>query len=44
MSVPAPRTPVCTRHHIWMAGCQECHDQHVAEREAAAKRLERATR
>lgn len=44
MTVPSPRTPRCTKHHVWMAGCVECHDQHVAERKAAEKRLEDAER
>jgi len=42
MAIPQPRTPVCTKHHVWMAGCVDCHDQRVAERQAAQKRLDKA--
>jgi hypothetical protein len=43
-AIPEPRKPRCTRHHIWMAGCQDCHDQHIAEREEAQRRLDQGTR
>jgi len=44
MPIPPPRMPRCYVHHVWHANCQACHDQHVAEREQARKRLEEAER
>ena len=44
MTVPQPRTPKCLRHHVHLASCLDCQAEMQAEREAAAKRLDRATR
>jgi hypothetical protein len=44
MSVPAPRTPKCTTHHVLHVSCPDCMEQLRAEREAAAKRLDKAAR
>ena len=39
MAVPQPRRPVCTAHHVFMAGCAACVEQRTAERAEAGKRL-----
>lgn len=38
--IPAPRLPVCLAHHVWMAGCDDCHTQRTAEQTAAKARIE----
>lgn len=38
--IPAPRQPICLHHHVWMAGCNDCHAQRTAEQDAARQRLE----
>jgi hypothetical protein len=44
MTVPSPRAPRCYKHHIRMAGCELCTEQHAAEVQAARERLREAAR
>lgn len=37
--IPTPRSPRCLAHHVFMANCDACAEQHSAEAEAARRRL-----
>ena len=43
-TLPTPRKPACTKHHIWHASCDDCREQHEWEREEAQRRLTQAAR